>query len=69
MVRYSVTMGIRMICLVLVFIFPAIWWVFGIGAVVLPYVAVVFANAGAGGASVPVRAVGVAQAQIEPPRP
>jgi hypothetical protein len=44
---YSIAMSIRMVCLVLVFIVP---WelkiVFGVGAVVLPYIAVVLANAG-----------------------
>jgi hypothetical protein len=44
---YSTAMSVRMVCLILVFFVP---WelkiVFGIGAVVLPYVAVVLANAG-----------------------
>lgn len=44
---YSTAMSIRMACLILVFFVP---WelkiVFGVGAVVLPYVAVVLANAG-----------------------
>jgi predicted tellurium resistance membrane protein TerC len=44
---YSTAMSIRMACLILVFFVPG-WWkvVFGVGAVVLPYVAVVLANAG-----------------------
>lgn len=44
---YSIAMSSRMACLILVFLVP---WelkiVFGIGAVVLPYIAVVLANAG-----------------------
>jgi hypothetical protein len=49
---YSLAMSIRMACFILVFFVPG-WWklVFGIGAVVLPYVAVVLANVGAKGAS------------------
>lgn len=45
MVKYSVTMGIRMVCVVLCF-FVQGWWllVFAAGAVLLPYVAVVLAN-------------------------
>ncbi|WP_375405338.1 DUF3099 domain-containing protein [uncultured Amnibacterium sp.] len=55
MKAYSTAMSIRMICLILVFFVPGYWKVvFGIGAVVLPYVAVVLANVGAGGSSRPV---------------
>lgn len=48
--KYSVAMSMRMACLVIVFFVPG-WWklVFGLGAVVLPYVAVVLANVGATG--------------------
>lgn len=44
---YSTAMSIRMACFILVFFVPG-WWklVFGIGAVVLPYIAVVLANVG-----------------------
>lgn len=47
MIQYSVTMGIRMVCLVCM-LFAQGWWlvVFGAGAIVLPYVAVVVANVG-----------------------
>ena len=69
MVKYSIAMGIRMVCIVLVFVFPAIWWVFGIGAVVLPYIAVVVANVGSAGSSVPARPAAAALAQLEPPSP
>jgi DUF3099 family protein len=49
---YSTAMSIRMACFILVFFVPG-WWklVFGLGALVLPYVAVVLANVGAGGAT------------------
>lgn len=45
MVRYSIAMAVRMVCFILVFIVPDLWKiVFGIGALVLPYFAVVIAN-------------------------
>ena len=47
--HYVITMSIRTACFVLVFVVqPMGWWtwVFGIAAAVLPYIAVVFANAG-----------------------
>ncbi|UWF76627.1 MULTISPECIES: DUF3099 domain-containing protein [Microbacterium] len=47
--RYALTMGIRMVCfLLMAFVQPYGWWtwVFAIAAAVLPYIAVVFANAG-----------------------
>ena len=45
MVRYSVAMSVRMLCFILVFAVPG-WWklAFAIGAIVLPYFAVVIAN-------------------------
>jgi hypothetical protein len=45
MIRYSVAMGIRMVCILLVIVVPD-WWrlVPAIGAIVLPYFAVVIAN-------------------------
>jgi hypothetical protein len=47
--RYLLSMGVRTVCVVLAVVTRGTeWmWVFGIGAVVLPYVAVVMANAGA----------------------
>lgn len=47
MVRYSVSMGIRMACIIIIFFVPG-WWRLlpAIAAVVLPYIAVVLANAG-----------------------
>ncbi|WP_309102683.1 DUF3099 domain-containing protein [Microbacterium sp.] len=47
--RYALTMTIRIVCFALmVLVQPYGWytWVFAIAAAVLPYVAVVFANAG-----------------------
>lgn len=46
MIKYSVTMGIRIVCIVAM-LFVHGWWliVFGVGAVLLPYFAVVIANA------------------------
>lgn len=46
-VKYSVSMAIRAVCLILAFVVTGpLRWVFITGAVVLPYVAVVIANAG-----------------------
>ncbi len=47
--RYALTMTIRIVCFgLMVLVQPYGWytWVFGISAAVLPYIAVVFANAG-----------------------
>jgi hypothetical protein len=45
MIKYSVTMGIRLVCVILC-IFVRGWWllVCAAGAVILPYIAVVLAN-------------------------
>ncbi len=47
--RYIVSMGIRTLCFLLALLFREHWvvWFFLAGAVFLPYVAVVIANAGA----------------------
>jgi len=47
--RYLIMMGVRVLCfLLMVFVQPLGWWtwVFGAGAIFLPYIAVVLANAG-----------------------
>lgn len=47
--RYAVTMGIRTVCfLLMALVQPVGWWtwVFGAAAIFLPYIAVVYANAG-----------------------
>ncbi len=48
LVKYSIAMGIRMVCIALIFVFDG-WYrlVPVVGAVVLPWVAVVIANGGA----------------------
>ncbi|PPG31042.1 DUF3099 domain-containing protein [Rathayibacter sp. AY2B9] len=49
-IKYSIAMGIRMLC-VICLLFAHGWWLlfFAIGAVVLPYFAVVLANVGSAG--------------------
>jgi hypothetical protein len=45
-VRYLLSMGIRTLCVILVILVPGpLRWVFAVGAIVLPYIAVVAANA------------------------
>jgi predicted tellurium resistance membrane protein TerC len=45
MIRYTIAMSIRMVCLLLVVILPDLWKIApGIGAIVLPYIAVIIAN-------------------------
>ncbi len=67
--QYSTAMSLRMACLILVFFVP---WelkiVFGIGAVVLPYIAVVLANAGSRIGTVAIAPGPLPQAAIEPKR-
>ena len=48
MLKYSIAMGIRLVCLVCM-LFAQGWWlfVFAAGAICLPYIAVVLANVGA----------------------
>jgi hypothetical protein len=48
-IRYVISMGVRTACFLLALVFRSSWvvWVFLAGAVFLPYVAVVIANAGA----------------------
>jgi len=45
MIKYSVAMGVRMVCIAACFLVPG-WWILipAAGAVILPYVAVVAAN-------------------------
>lgn len=47
MIKYSVSMGIRLVCLFLLFVVHGwLLWVVVAGAVVLPYFAVIIANGG-----------------------
>ena len=47
MLKYSIAMGVRIVCIFVCFITPG-WWILipVAGAVILPYVAVVLANVG-----------------------
>jgi Protein of unknown function (DUF3099) len=57
--KYLISMGIRTVCFVLVVVVPSPWrWFFAVGAVVLPYIAVVVANVGGGPRSPGPQAVG-----------
>lgn len=45
MIKYSISMTVRTLCVILVVFTSGVWqWVFGLGAVFLPYFAVVLAN-------------------------
>jgi hypothetical protein len=45
--RYLWSMAIRTVCFILAVVMPSPWrWLFVVGALVLPYIAVVMANAG-----------------------
>jgi predicted tellurium resistance membrane protein TerC len=54
MIKYAISMSIRTLCVVLVVFTTGVWqWIFGLGAVFLPYFAVVLANtSGAGNSKV-----------------
>ena len=59
MVKYSVAMTVRVICLVLCLVLPG-WWALGpaLGAIFLPYFAVMIANNVRRGLPTPVRRPG-----------
>lgn len=45
--RYAITMGIRVVCLILVAVFHStiwLWPIFAVGAIALPWIAVLLAN-------------------------
>ncbi|MEV7633374.1 DUF3099 domain-containing protein [Microbacterium sp. NPDC089318] len=66
--RYALTMGIRTVCfLLMALVQPLGWWTwaFAAAAIFLPYIAVVYANAGSD--STP-SVVESPLAQLEPPR-
>lgn len=69
--RYLLSMLIRTVCFVMMFVVHG-WavWIFAFGAIFLPYVAVIMANAGRGRERAPDSAVTPAPLrQIEGPRP
>lgn len=67
--KYTITMSVRTLCLIALVVVPD-WWryVFGVGAVVLPYIAVVLANVGSSGAAEPVRPGAAPPLAVEPHR-
>ncbi|TFD33494.1 DUF3099 domain-containing protein [Cryobacterium cryoconiti] len=67
MVKYLIAMGIRMVCIVLM-LFVQGWWllVCAIGAIALPYFAVVFANVQGGAAASTVIRPGAVQVYRRP---
>jgi hypothetical protein len=68
--RYLVSMGIRTLCVILVILVPGpLRWVFAVGAIVLPYVAVVAANAAGERRERPVRGPGPAVGRSLPSSP
>ena len=70
MLKYTIAMTIRTLCLIGLVIVPN-WtrFVFAAGAVILPYVAVIVANVGSRGASDPVSPGAPAQLALEPRQP
>lgn len=61
-IKYSIAMGLRMVCFVLVF-FVQGWWQLAaiVGALVLPYIAVVIANTASPSDGAPVLRPGLAR--------
>src|SRR5438309_6056580 len=68
--KYMIAMSVRTLCLIALVVVPD-WWryVFGVGAVILPYIAVVLANVGSSGAAEPVRPGAAPVPAIEQRRP
>jgi hypothetical protein len=69
--RYLISMAIRTACVVLIFVTPSPWrWLFAVGAIGLPYVAVVLANnKGPTKAGPPVYTPGSDRTALPPGRP
>ncbi|MDO5496074.1 MAG: DUF3099 domain-containing protein [bacterium] len=45
--RYIFSMAVRTVCFILMILTPSPWrWIFAVGAIVIPYIAVTVANAG-----------------------
>jgi hypothetical protein len=70
MLRYGIAMGIRVACIILCF-FVQGWWLLLpiIGAVVLPYVAVVLANVGTNNRGTVLRPGSIVPVRSEDPQP
>lgn len=70
MIRYTIAMSIRTLCLIGLVVVPN-WtrFIFAVGAVVLPYVAVIVANVGSRGASDPISPGAPVQLALESRRP
>ncbi|WP_375400384.1 DUF3099 domain-containing protein [uncultured Amnibacterium sp.] len=70
MIRYTIAMSIRTLCLIGLVVVPN-WtrFIFAAGAVVLPYIAVVLANVGSRGASDPVSPGAPVQLALESRQP
>jgi len=64
--KYLISMTVRTVCFILAVVTPG-WWraVFFVGALVLPYVSVVIANAGREQATAPIAMPPPSRAQIE----
>ncbi|WP_370448428.1 DUF3099 domain-containing protein [Cryobacterium sp. TMT2-18-3] len=69
MIKYLIAMGIRMVCIVLM-LFVQGWWllVCAVGAIALPYFAVVFANVQSSAVASTVVRPGAVQVFRAPPR-
>ena len=72
--KYTVAMSVRTACLILTVVIAmnvtGLWWMVpGLGAVVLPYIAVVLANAGSSGAMDPIRPLDLHPLALPPGAP
>ena len=66
--RYFISMMIRTICFLLMVIFPSPWrWLFLAGALFLPYISVVIANAGREPTTTPSAVTDLGKNAIDPP--
>lgn len=66
--KYFISMMIRTICFILMVVFPSPWrWIFLAGALLLPYIAVVIANAGREPTVTPSALTNLETRSLEPP--
>jgi hypothetical protein len=67
--RYFISMMIRTLCFILMVIFPSPWrWIFLAGALFLPYIAVIVANAGREPTRTPNSVTILEKKAIDPPQ-